>query len=271
VLRSTSAGTIHFSDESLATILAALPSSAPSERMALLPQILRAWAQEELREHLSRESRADVRKREARLQSIARQAKGLIDAFAELPPTTRFLATLRTELDRTQQSLLDMTDASIEVARRRLDHGITWLTDLAKALNEPQPKALARVATRNHLVILDVAAIFQLVSGKQPTRQINQDTGKDYGPFWNFASAIWPAVFGSSSGLSAANKRWATEVSRQRKLANAAASEATHLLGRDLTCTQWCAVDRRFGHYSTFVANLQFRHPDLWQKLREPR
>jgi hypothetical protein len=259
--------TVQFSAKILKRVVAALPPDAPSERVALLPQILHAWAQEDLREHLSGESRANARKQEEQLQSIARQAQGLIDAFAELAPPTRFLAALRPELDRTQQSFLGVTAAGIEVACQRLDDGIIWLTDLAKALNEPQPKALARVATRNYLIVLDLAAIFQLLSGKLPTRQINQDTGRDYGPFWNFASGIWPAVFESSSGLAAATKRWAAEVSRQRKLAKAAVRKANSLLGRDLTCTERCAVERRFVEYSSFVANIQFRNPDLWQKL----
>lgn len=123
--RSAPAGIIRFSDETLTTILAALPRGAPPERVALLPQILRTWAQEDLCEHLSRESRADARKREGQLQSIATQAQGLIDAFGELAPTARFLAALRPELDRTQQSLLDVTAASIVVASQRLDQFVS--------------------------------------------------------------------------------------------------------------------------------------------------
>jgi hypothetical protein len=259
--------TIQFSAKVLEEVAAALSPGAPPERVALLPQILRAWAHEDLREHLSRQSRAAARKHAEQLRSIATLAQGLIDAFVELPPDARFLAALRPELHRTQQTLLEVTTASsIEVARRRFDEGITWLTDLAKALREPQPKEPPK-ATRNHLIILDLAAIFQLVGGKQPTRRTNSDTGKDYGPFWDFASAIWPVVFGNRSGLSAAIKQWATEDLRQRELAEAAACEAANLMGRDLTSTERCAVDRRFGEYSSFVANLQFRHPCLWQKL----
>jgi len=269
--RSVPSGTVHFSDEALAKIVDALPLCAPPERAALLPQIFRAWAQEDLREHLSREGRKAARKQEDQLHSIAKQARGLIDAFEELPPTAQFLAALRPELYQTQQTLLDVTAVSIEVARQRLDHGVAWLTDLAEALHEPQPKMLPDTQTRNHLVTLDLAAIFQLVSEKRPTRQINTGTGKDYGPFWTFASAAWPVIFGSSSGLSAANKRWATKVSRQRKLARNNVCNASGRLGRDLTCAERCTVERRFGEYSSFVANLQFRHPDLWQKLRELR
>jgi hypothetical protein len=38
---------------------------------------------------------------------------------------------------------------------------------------------------------------------------VDRDLGKDTGPFWDFAAAVWPHVFGKGRyGLSAAMKNW---------------------------------------------------------------
>jgi len=77
-------GRIYFTDEALAHISTVLPSAAPPERVALLPEILQVWAKEDLHEHLSRESRAASRKRERQLQSIGALSKRLLKAIAAL-------------------------------------------------------------------------------------------------------------------------------------------------------------------------------------------
>jgi hypothetical protein len=50
-----------FSNEGIEAIATALPSSTDPARSALLPAILRAWAEVDLHEHLSRGGRAATR------------------------------------------------------------------------------------------------------------------------------------------------------------------------------------------------------------------
>ena len=59
------------------------------------------------------------------------------------------------------------------------------------------------------LVLRDAAAIFKWFGGVEPTREVDRRTGKEIGPFFRFASALWPVVFGKGVyGLTAAIKNW---------------------------------------------------------------
>jgi hypothetical protein len=56
-------------------------------------------------------------------------------------------------------------------------------------------------------------------------------------------------------------------MNRQRKAAEATVQEATGAVSRDLSDLERNAIEYRFGHFSPFVANIQFRHPGLWRKI----
>jgi hypothetical protein len=66
---------------------------------------------------------------------------------------------------------------------------------------------------QRYLVLLDLAAIFEWASGQHAGRRvrtdISEDAGKEYGPFYDFARAAWPMIFGSEKGLSHALRTWA--------------------------------------------------------------
>jgi len=60
-------------------------------------------------------------------------------------------------------------------------------------------------------VMLDAAAMFEWLTGTQPTREVDRIEGTETGPFFQFASILWPAVFRKGvAGLPAAMKNWAT-------------------------------------------------------------
>ena len=62
-----------------------------------------------------------------------------------------------------------------------------------------------------YLIMLDIAAIYQWVTGSRASRRYDpyKDHDQESGPFWRFASAIWLAIHGTRDGLSAAMKNWA--------------------------------------------------------------
>jgi hypothetical protein len=260
---------VDFSDKALKEALAALPPRTPLERMKLLPPVLRAWARKDLREHLSREGRAVVRKRGARLQSIKKQTNDLLLAFSELDELSLFELALRPQL---QHQSGDPWKVNVEIASRRRDEAISWLNALVEALNEPQPNPPPDRSTRHYLVIRDMAAIFELISGEAATRRTEFDAGTPYGPFWSFVKALWSAIYGDERGLQNAVKIWAQEAARQTKLVSAELARAAEVLGRSLDPERDRAVVEsivsRCRSCSPFLANLQLRHRSLWRKLK---
>jgi len=220
--------TVDFSDQVLSSIVAALPS-APPERAALVAEILRAWAKEDLRDHLTRESRAAARQREQQVQVVMKHAKDLLRAVKALDVRGYFEIALRPQIRRDGTEILTV---DVETARFRRDRAISWLNDLICSPDGPRPPPEKKV--RSYLIVSDLAAIFELVTGQQPTRRINWETSKPYGPFWSFVTAV------------------------------SAALPNVRSLDRAVSEVQ------RYQEGSPFVANLQFRHPDLWQKLRAP-
>jgi hypothetical protein len=232
--RSTPSGTVHFSDETLVKIVAALPLGAPPERVALLPPILHAWAQEDLREHLLREGRAAVQQREKRLQDVQKHAKDMLKAIEALDKRGCFEMALRSQM---RHEGTEVWNADTEAAERQREQALSWLKDLIGALDEgPRVKPPPDKRIRSYLIVRDLAAIFELVTGELATRRFNADTYQPYGPFWKFVNAVGAAL------------------PNVRSLDRAVKEVQTY--SRE---------------YSPFVANLQFRHPVLWQKLREPR
>lgn len=233
---------IRFTDEALARIVAGLPPDAPPERVALLPEILRAWTEEDLREHLSREGRAVIQRRTKQLATVSKRANGLIEAVRALDGRGRFIIACEAQMRREATignprsgGLWGPDD--IEGAKRRRDEALSWLCDLVTALGEPRPKPPPDKKTVSYLVVLDLAAIFELVTCTQPTRRNNpySDSSQAYGPFWDFVNCVCSSFTGVGS--------------IDRAI-------------RDLM-TFYPTKE-----YSAFVANLQFRHPGLWQKLR---
>jgi hypothetical protein len=274
-----------FSDASIKSIFDALPRNCRAERAPLLPEVLRTWGEEDLLEHLSREGRTTARRQEEQRRSVAAQARNLIGALVALEETGFMETALRLQMWRADTS---MTDTDISAALQRSNDGVDWIIGLAEMLSdrthmrgigdsEPnnssgltkfRRKKRGPLAIQSYLIILDIAAIFELVSETKPARRTTFNPSKDYGPFWDFAKAVWSTIFGNDKGLSAAVRYWDDEMMFQRNLTQAPLLKATSCLGRDLTNLERRAIERRFGAYSTFVVNMQFRHRELWEKVR---
>jgi hypothetical protein len=136
----------------------------------------------------------------------------LIEVFARLDRTGFFAAAQYPESQRAKKSFLKV---DVTAARQRRDDGLEWLGDLAVTFEgwvEPGV-TLGRPKGVSYHILLDLGAVYQFVTGEPPTRQVrggdHPERGKDYGPFWDFASAVWHAIFENGTGLSYAMKDFA--------------------------------------------------------------
>jgi hypothetical protein len=67
-----------------------------------------------------------------------------------------------------------------------------------------------------YLVIKDIAAIFEWYSGLKATRRVNRVSKGETGPFYRFAAALWPVIFGKGDDrLPAAIKKFAAYRERE--------------------------------------------------------
>jgi hypothetical protein len=204
-------------DDALRTIVAALPPNGVPERLILLPRLLREWADRDLLDHFCRERSATLRAREKRLQAVARSAKTLREAMANLEGADVFTLALEIAIRKTGSTLLEVEQSEITKAQEQLTRARRWLPELADAYGPRQRQASSRGRPRNavsYLVMLDLEAIFEFATGTTAERRVHgkdhPDYGGEYGPFWDFARTSWAVIFGSATGLPAAMKSWAT-------------------------------------------------------------
>jgi hypothetical protein len=67
-----------------------------------------------------------------------------------------------------------------------------------------------------YLIVKDIAAIFEWCTGLEATRQVDRISHEETGPFYPFAAAIWPVIFGKGDdGLPAAIKNFAKHRDRE--------------------------------------------------------
>jgi hypothetical protein len=235
-----SAGAVVMSDESIHTIIAALPSTCPAARLVLLPDILRDWSAVELRIHLLflPDRQKAARKQLAKLETLGRQAARLLDGLKAIDAGTMATAMLLIERRLTDGSgAADVSHRLVAAGRRRLVE--EWLTSLAAEF-----AGQSRVAKKGPptspapLVLFDLAAIFEWITGIPASRRVcgedDEKYGQDYGPFWNFARAAWTPIFGPDAPLSDAMRRWA----------------------------EWRNKDAGTLEYSSVIANIAERHPE---------
>ena len=227
-----------FNDRAIKQLRASLPKGIGQRRLNLLPLILNEWSRTDLREHFSRETRATSRKRYAQLTKVGNCATHLRQALEALDPPGR--AWIAQEIGREEGSpLFSVSRERLAEMKERLKDEGDFLRKLAAATVrsiEELDGSLSRGHPRNkcaYLVMMDLVAIFEWLTGRKATREVDRDLGKDTGPFWHFAAAVWPHVFGKGRyGLSAAMKNWGK----------------WHL---------------RYGEESLFVRNMAMSHPDM--------
>jgi hypothetical protein len=100
--------------------------------------------------------------------------------------------------------------------RHRFSDHLEFLDNLEKSANYLGTRLKrSRGQPRNtaaYLVLLDLAAIFEWLTGVEPKRNVSRTGEGEIGAFYPFCEAVWPLVFNSGLfGLPAAMKNWARD------------------------------------------------------------
>jgi hypothetical protein len=169
------------------------PKPLPQKRCELLPRILDEWGRTDLRRHLSRESREIIRERIKRLKRVKARACRLSDALSEI--------------DKLDQRTI-LVQMIIAEGRRLENVSRTEFSDRQAPRGHPRNIAA-------YQVLQDAAAIFEWLTDARATRAVDRIKAIETGPFFRFASILWPVVFKKGvAGLSAAIKNWAAARSK---------------------------------------------------------
>ena len=212
-------------------LLKVLPRTTCARRRELLPHILEEWSCTDLREYFSRDSRAITQGRIKKLKTVKEKAQQLGEALNKLDEHDRG-AVLAQMILADGRRVEDISRADFTDRTARLEQEPDFLAKLGAIAPEEfwkfgpgQPPNLCA-----YLVLQDVAAIFEWLTGVRAARQVDRIEGSDAGPFFLFARLLWPAIFGNGvRGLSAALKNWA----------------------------EWSS---RYGERSALIANMDLRH-----------
>ena len=91
-------------------------------------------------------------------------------------------------------------------------HRAAWVDNVVRGILRGREGRFGRPTKfAPFLTLNDLADMFQAATGKKATRITSRDSDEyDSGPFYEFAAAVWPVVFGKGdSGLSNALRKWA--------------------------------------------------------------
>ena len=200
-----------FSDDVVTSLSCSLPEPICERRRELLPQMLREWGRTDLPRWLSLDTRAAARARIKRVERVRNCARALLRALDDADEER---AILIDEIFKRSHgcSLIDVSRSKVEMLKRWLEEERSFLARLAaiapKGWRTPSKSGRPRNDTA-YLVLQDASAIFRWFGGEEPTREVDRHTGKEIGPFFRFANALWPVVFGKGVyGLPAAMKNW---------------------------------------------------------------
>ena len=202
--KSKPSAAVRFTDEALREITETLRKNARPERLELLPEILIAWSTGALPDYLSRNDRQAYRARAERLADVSDAASDLLQTLQKLDDTAWFEITCRAFLfargfsePRWGLVIADGAPEIITAAECQRDEALSWLKNLIKALGAAEPEPHPPRRTRSYLVVLDLAAFFEFVTGKRPTLSNTHYKGTTQlrsGLFWNFLCCVGRSV-----------------------------------------------------------------------------
>jgi hypothetical protein len=161
----------------------------------------------------------------------------------------------RTDLQKHLSMDLRATTSRVAFAnlKRRLSEECNFLAELAGIAPEEVSKLRRPRNLAAYFVLRDAAAIFAWFTDKKATRQVHRITNRETGPFFQFASALWPVVFSrGTQGLPAAMKNWEKAKTNWEKA----------MKNRKATMTRAGSdSDEDSGWPSALIANIDLRHP----------
>jgi hypothetical protein len=187
--------------------------------------ILEEWFRCDLPEHLSMKSRPVDKDLVGKLETVRKRARKLQEALKAIGENGRkaLLAQMSHGKSRSEFMAIDMwleRETAFIEKLVAVDPREFWKPGLGRPRNLPP-----------YLILQDVAAIFEWLTRIKATREISRDNGTETNAFFDFASTLWPRIFGNGVlGLSAAMKNWA----------------------------EWRSVDNE---QSALIVNLALRHP----------
>jgi hypothetical protein len=154
-----------------------LPKAACTRRCNLLPQILQEWDLSALREHLSRETRPNIRKRIKKLDSVTKLARQLAEALDKLDDVDRSEIVL--QMIRAEPSPEEVSREGYVYRMARLFVLSGYLAKVGGVhpreiwklqLQRGQPRNLT-----SYLVLQDAAVIFEWLTGVKATREVDRN------------------------------------------------------------------------------------------------
>jgi hypothetical protein len=230
------AAPLSLTTKQLEAIKRALPDDANPHRLTLLPDILTEWAQHDLQEYASsRETRESIRQTSKRYQDLITAATKLSSAMdVAIESSEHILIALKLgEFDGTvptRDCQAHYTDKIL--AHREFLRGlIAASSSISKRSQSGPGRPPNNIA---YVALLDISAIFEWITLRKATRRVDPIRGVETGPFYLFASTIWPIIFSNTKeGLPAAMKNWASAKLKYRES-------------------------------SAIIANMNLRHP-LWR------
>jgi hypothetical protein len=203
---------VTLTDRDLALIAKALKVDASPRRFALLPKVLRLWAEVDLVEYYFLEaSRVALPHTIGRYKRIARSATELAEAIDAVTEDNHHVL-IALELGGGYRSLHAQEQRGHYI--HTLAEQRVFLIELIRAVQSLRNMSKKRRGrprnTVAYLVLSDVSSIFEWLTGHEARRQVDRKNSEEVGPFYDFAASIWPPVFASGlDGLSAAMKNWA--------------------------------------------------------------
>jgi hypothetical protein len=236
---------MNFTTDQIDQLMAALPGCTDERKQTLVPMILAEWGRIDVEEHLSQAPPQQVRAERELLKKLASSANELAHALSSLARGSRFAVAYQLSKGKFGTETALARYNRIRKADRRLGETPATAERLAAAVTETaaiwDPLPLRHSSVIRYLILLDLAAIFEYAtdqpSGRRVRTDLHVDAGEDYGPFWDFASAIWAIIFGSTRGLGYAVKFWAKARAKHGEWSPV-------ILNMDLRHPEW----RIFGH-----------------------
>ena len=220
----------------LRALIEILPAGLNDRRLELLPKMVDEWRQIYLPRYRSITSSRSAAASLRRLKLIKTSSEKLSRTLRARQADDEFW--IARELTSRAERLIGTR------SKNYLNDYYAMSAELARAAGQAVKNfGIKRGRPRNDLaalVLMDIAAIYEWITGQTATRRVGRATGKDEGPFWEFASVLWALAFDKGTeGLSSAIKAWAAAVKKKEK-----------------------------GTRSPLIANFDLRHPE-WQIFRK--
>jgi len=199
-------------EREIKTIINALPTITVGPRVRALPNILQRWFQCELIEHsgYGRDSEdQDVLQEIRKLKDFACKIKEMLST----PKGDQLRDIIYTENWEAQG--IPPTKKEFKKSEAKLNALLVSVGEIEIAASQYITKQKYSAGRPENifpiLLLRDIAEIYGWVTGEAPSRQYAEKDQSETGPFFNFASAVWTVIFGSTQGLKSAIRRWGDE------------------------------------------------------------